>query len=210
MYTVIIIKMNLNYYIHTRDWYFRISPYISFFFFLNKKSKGHEPSFFFYIYLFIYLVALGLSGSMQTLSCGMHVGSSPLTRDWTRAHCIGSMESYPLRHKGSPRVSPYISKTVAVWGRRWYGWIGGLYSSTKPMKSCKTGHPLVHQPQVSLCQVSQFMSLGTLPSLWCSSKQNVSVFGQTYIHVPRLPVFPVQFLNLTCPVVEVIILSSGI
>ena len=40
-----------------------------YFFVLSKK------------YIFVYLVALGLSCGMQTLSCGMHVGSSSLTRD---------------------------------------------------------------------------------------------------------------------------------
>ena len=66
-------------------------------------------------YLFIYLVALGLSRSlwapqlrlkgslvathqllncgMRILSCGMRVGSSSLTRDRTWAPCIGSAES---------------------------------------------------------------------------------------------------------------------
>ena len=32
----------------------------------------------------------------------MHVGSSSPTRDRTRALCIGSSESYPLGHQGSP------------------------------------------------------------------------------------------------------------
>ena len=59
------------------------------------------------IYLFIYLAVPGLSCStwdllcgmralscgMQTLSCSMHVGSSSLTRDRTRAPCIGTMDS---------------------------------------------------------------------------------------------------------------------
>ncbi|XP_054945140.1 phosphatidylinositol-glycan biosynthesis class F protein isoform X1 [Physeter macrocephalus] len=43
-----------------------------------------------------------LSCGMQTLSCGMHVGPSSLTRDRTQAPCIGSAESYLLRHQGSP------------------------------------------------------------------------------------------------------------
>ena len=57
-----------------------------------------------FIYLFIYLfiwlcrvlVAARwlLSCGMQTLSCGMHVGSSSLTRDRSRAPCIGSEESF--------------------------------------------------------------------------------------------------------------------
>ena len=43
-----------------------------------------------------------LSCGMQTLSRSMHLGSSSLTRDRTRARCIGSSESYTLRHQGSP------------------------------------------------------------------------------------------------------------
>ena len=41
---------------------------------------------------------------MGTLSCGMHVGSSTPTRNATRAPCIGSVESYPLDHQGSPLI----------------------------------------------------------------------------------------------------------
>ena len=44
------------------------------------------------------------SCGMQTLSCSKHVGSSSLSRDRTRAPCIGSTESYPLDHQGSPSV----------------------------------------------------------------------------------------------------------
>ena len=74
--------------------------------------------FLIYIHLFIYLfwlrqvlvaacrifvAACGLlSCGMQTLSCGMHAGFSSPTRDGTQAPCIGSMESYPLDHQGSP------------------------------------------------------------------------------------------------------------
>ena len=49
---------------------------------------------------------LRLAGSLvvacQLLSCGMHVGSSCLTRDRTQAPCIGCVESHSLRHQGSP------------------------------------------------------------------------------------------------------------
>ena len=47
------------------------------FFFLKAKNDSQViPAFFKKnIYLFIYLVALGLSCGMRTLSCGMHVGS---------------------------------------------------------------------------------------------------------------------------------------
>ncbi|XP_060164404.1 protein archease isoform X2 [Globicephala melas] len=43
-----------------------------------------------------------LSCGMWTLSCSMHVGSSSLTSDRTWAPCIGSVESHPLDHQGSP------------------------------------------------------------------------------------------------------------
>ena len=41
---------------------------------------------------------------MRTLSCGTWdpVGSSPLTRDTTWDPCIGSVESWPPDHQGSP------------------------------------------------------------------------------------------------------------
>ena len=42
------------------------------------------------------------SCGMRTLSCGMHEGSRSLSREQTWAPCIGSVESYPLDHKGSP------------------------------------------------------------------------------------------------------------
>ena len=42
---------------------------------------------------------------MWTHSCSMHVGSSSPTRDQTWAPCIGNIESYPLDHKGSPRMT---------------------------------------------------------------------------------------------------------
>ena len=48
-----------------------------------------------------------LSCGTRTLSCSMHVGSSSLTKDRTLAPCIGSAESYPLRHQGSPN-NPFL------------------------------------------------------------------------------------------------------
>ena len=79
-------------------------------------SKEISSAFFFFfflifIYLFIWLhqvlAAVGglLSCGMWTLSSSMHVGSSSLTRDQTRTPCTGSVESYPLRHQGSPIFS---------------------------------------------------------------------------------------------------------
>ena len=63
-------------------------------------------SFLFFFWLHQVLVAVRglLSCGMRALSCGMHMGSSSLTRDQTRAPCLGSSESYPLRHQGSPNL----------------------------------------------------------------------------------------------------------
>ena len=56
---------------------------------------------------------------MPSLGCGMwtqlqHVESSSLTRDRTQAPCIGSTESCPLDHQGSP--SQYFLKSGPRWG----------------------------------------------------------------------------------------------
>ena len=45
-----------------------------------------------------------LSRGMVTLSCGMHAGSSSRTGAQTWALCIGSVESYPLDHQGTPEA----------------------------------------------------------------------------------------------------------
>ena len=58
-----------------------------------------SPFILFYFNLFIFIHFLRHVGSF---SHGMHVGSSSPTRDRTRAPCIGSTESYPLDHQGSP------------------------------------------------------------------------------------------------------------
>ena len=58
-----------------------------------------------FIYLFIYLVAPALSCGMRTLSCGMHVGSSSLTRDRTQAPALGARN---LNHCSSREVPTYI------------------------------------------------------------------------------------------------------
>ena len=78
---------------------------------LNKLNYLYFKKYLFIYCLFLFILAVpGLSCSMQVLlvaacgllSCSMHVGSSSPTRDQTLAPCIGSMESYPLDHQGSP------------------------------------------------------------------------------------------------------------
>ena len=55
------------------------------------------------VYLFIFIVsAPGLSCGAWDLRWGVHAGSSSPSRDRTWTPCIGSMESYPLDHQGSP------------------------------------------------------------------------------------------------------------
>ena len=64
----------------------------------NFQGPAQPSSFlFFFFFRFIYLAALNLSCSMGTLSF-----VQPGTRDWTEAPCIGSVESKPLAHQGSP------------------------------------------------------------------------------------------------------------
>ena len=53
-----------------------------------------------------------LSCGMWTLSCGMHVGSSSLTKDRTRTHCTGSAESYPLDHQWSPNPHHFLKQIL--------------------------------------------------------------------------------------------------
>ena len=77
---------------------------------------GRANFFLIFIYLLFISAVLGLSCGtrdphcgmwapicgMRALSCGMHVGSSSPTRDRTQAPRIGSAESPPLGHQGSP------------------------------------------------------------------------------------------------------------
>ena len=67
-----------------------------------------------------------LSCGMQTLSCSMHVGSSSLTRDWTWVPCIGSAESYPLHHQGSPSGKGFKDR-VREGGFRVRGQVVGIF-----------------------------------------------------------------------------------
>ena len=61
--------------------------------------------------LFIYLVVLSLSCGMQDLYL-QHSGSSSPTRDPIQVPCIGSMQSWPLDHQGSPQANPFSMCTV--------------------------------------------------------------------------------------------------
>ena len=54
--------------------------------------------FFFFWLCWVLVVAHGI------FSCGLHVGSSSLTRDWTQAPCIGSTESLATWPPGKSRL----------------------------------------------------------------------------------------------------------
>ena len=77
----------------------------------------HLLFFFFNIYLF------GCAGSyLWDLSGSERVGSSSLTRDWTLAPCIRSIESQSLNHQGSPILLDFIkffSSCLCEEGRAW-------------------------------------------------------------------------------------------
>ena len=83
------------------------------FFFFFFKSLGH-PLFLKNIYLFIWLRRV-LVPACGLPSCNMHVGSGSLTRDRTQVPCIGSSESYPLRHQESPCSSPLNQPFIEFW-----------------------------------------------------------------------------------------------
>ena len=79
----------------------------------NRKVCGDSSvmmkyaSLFIYYYLFwlcwvfIVVQCTGLAVTIRGLSCGMR-GLSSSTRDQTWALCIGSTDSFPLDHQGSP------------------------------------------------------------------------------------------------------------
>ena len=88
------------------------------------RYQSTSSLFFFFL---IYLAAPGFHYGMRDLHCGMqdfswgmqifswgmwtlqlrHVGSSSLTRDWTRAPCIGSTES-ATEPPGKPPLQVFI------------------------------------------------------------------------------------------------------
>ena len=103
---------------------------------------------YFLKYLFFCLVALGLSCMWDLWSLLWHVGSSSLTQK-TWAPCVGSMESYPLDHQGSPLILLSINKDrgcVASWlllGGKHVGKMTGYLPSSSAIKNL----PAMQEPQ---------------------------------------------------------------
>ena len=60
--------------------------------FVQRMRAGCLTSTFHLVFIFIYLFFIFIYLAAPGLSCGMHVGSSSLIRDRTRAPCIGSTE----------------------------------------------------------------------------------------------------------------------
>ena len=58
--------------------------------------------------IFIEACRIFLVVACKVLTCDMHLQSSSPTRDRTQASCIGSMESYPLDHQGSPEIFVFL------------------------------------------------------------------------------------------------------
>ena len=84
----------------------RPGPLHSALFVFKTRINSSLSLSFFKIYIFwlhqVLVAACGL------LSCGTRAGSSSPTRDQTPAPCIGSVESYPLDHLGSPNSFYFI------------------------------------------------------------------------------------------------------
>ena len=80
-----------------------------------------------------FLAAWGfLVAACGLLSCSMHAGSRSPTRDQTRAPCIGSTESYPLDHQGSPS-SYFFTFSILVF---FYYKIHGAITISNENKLC--------------------------------------------------------------------------
>ena len=100
----VLFHLSVCFYASTKLSYLLLLNYVFFFLFkfslLDDTTQITPCQLFFkiFIYLFIWLcrvlvVACGLlSCGMRTLTCGMPVGSSSLTRDGTCAPCSGIME----------------------------------------------------------------------------------------------------------------------
>ena len=92
----------------------------------SRSREAHNAfifcgsSDFFSFLIFISLTTPGPRWGTQDLRCQVrdpqlrHVGSSSLTRDRTQAPCIGSSESQPLDHQGSP-IQWYIFKILLIY-----------------------------------------------------------------------------------------------
>ena len=81
---------------------------------VSHRTFWISDIFFLTVSIFIYPAVLGLSCCMQDLQL-LHVGSSSLTRDQTWVPCIGSMQSLPLDHKGSPSAICLSLKSWQQW-----------------------------------------------------------------------------------------------
>ena len=85
---------------------------------------------------------------MPSLSCIpqylqlQHVGSSSLTKDWTRAPCVGSLESWPLDHRGSP----YICFIYFLWILWFFFCAGSFLAAQRSTTASSSIHPFPHLP----------------------------------------------------------------
>ena len=83
----------------------------------------------------------------------MHVGSSSSTRDQTQDPCIGSAESYPLDHLGSPQNNALKS--------RYNPWVEQIPNTNRPLdkvlSSIKTEVSV--KSDKSSCEITVFEDL---------------------------------------------------
>ena len=119
------------------------------------------------------------SCGMWTPSCGMHAGSSSPTRDWIRAPCIGSAESYLLDHQGSPCCGHFWKHNLPH----------RVYTKT-----------LIRTQNLTSCHWGQHLHVGRSQLLSLKIKLNTTftttIKEQTSLSTPHLSVFPCLHLLL--------------
>ena len=150
--------------------------------FWTLQKWSHTNIFLKNIYLFIWLHRLRSCG-MQTLSCGMHVGSSSQTRDRTRAPALGARSLNHCTTREVPTQISFMSKLL---------WLNVEFMSFIHIVACNCNLFFCIICIIFLCKVSllsigdrhlSFFSLGRLGKLlfWTSLYMFIDAHGHTFL-----------------------------
>ena len=108
------------------------------------------------------------------LGCGMWVPSS-LTKNWTQAPCIGSVESWPLNHQGSP-VNQLFKETHPG---DWFIW-----ESVRWFIPRGTNHLFLYQGFEFKCQLISLTIINTIPIIFLSPLSFHCLSKSIVVHSP--------------------------